>query len=267
MQSFSRIIPKQGHEDWPLKLGKMRDLYQETEYQTVKKDIRRAAIIPLHPENLDKLLEKFRKDGLIFVPIYKVKRSESFSFKIEIAKGGEPFYWMGYLVKSEKDATILKKASKKHDHRIIGQMLGYPECCIKYFIKNFPVNYDPIWVDLDGDIKGDPECNGMLRYFGPKIVPHYSCSPTCEATKKIGEIWLKIMREIDKNLTKEMYDLLTGPMTWNSYHGVIQVETPYFIGVVNSFPFAEKPKIINWEARKQKEKSTSLKSKSSKKKK
>jgi hypothetical protein len=35
-------------------------------------------------------------------------------------------------------------------------------------------------------------------------------------------------------------------MTWNSYHGVVQVETPYFIGVVNGFPFAEKPKIINW---------------------
>ena len=216
---------------------------------------------------LDKLFEKFRKDGLIFVPIHKVKKSKSFSFKIETAKEGEPFYWMGYLVKNEKDAAILKKANKKHDHKIIGRMLGYPECCIKYFIKNFPVNYDPIWTNLEGDVKGYPENNGMLRYFGPKIIPHYSCSPTCEASKKIGKTWFRIMEEIDKNLAKEMYNLLAGPMTWDSYHGVIQVETPYFIGVVDSFPFAEKPKIINWNTKKQKKKSTSLKSKSSKKKK
>jgi hypothetical protein len=40
-------------------------------------------------------------------------------------------------------------------------------------------------------------------------------------------------------------------MTWNSYHGVVQVETPYFIGVVNSFPFVKKPKIIDWEGKKE----------------
>jgi len=269
MQPFTRIIPKQKCEDWPLKLNKMTELYHETEYQTVKKGIRKAAIVSLYPESLDKSFEKFSKDGLIFVPIWKIKIGGSFSFKIEPPKQGEAFYWLGCLVKTKKDGEIFKKANQKHDHKIIGRMLGYPECCIKYFIKNFPVNYDPIWVNLEGKVRGYPECNGMLRYFGPKIIPHYSCSPTCKASRKIGRTWLKIMKEIDKDLTKEMYNLLAGPITWNSYHGVVQVETPYFIGVVNSFPFVEKPKIIEWKGKKEKtkKKSTSLKKKSPKRKK
>jgi len=266
MQSFTRVIPKQKCEDWPLKLSKMMELYHEAEYQTVKKDIRKAAIIPLYPENLDKSLEKFNKDGLIFIPTWKIKTGESFSFKIKPLKPGEAFYWSGYLVKTKKDGEILKKANQKHNHKIIGRMLGYPDCCIEYFIKNFPVNYDPIWVNLKGKVFGYPECNGMLRYFGPKIVAHYSCSPACESTRKIGKAWFKIMMEIDKDLAKELYNLLAGPMTWNSYHGVVQVETPYFIGLVNSFPFVEKAKIIDWEGEKAEKKKTGDKPVSRKKK-
>ena len=253
MQPFNRIIPKQGGEDWPSKLGKMGNLYFETEYQTVKRKIRKAAIISVYPENLDKWSEKVSKDGLIFVPLKKDKREGSFTFKVEAPKSDEPFHWLGCLVRTKKDGEIFKKADQKHDHKSIGKMLGYPDCCIDYFVKNFPINYDPIWLNLEGKIRGYPECNGMLRYFGSKIIPHYSCSPTCQASREIGKTWLKIMQEIDKDLAKELYDLLAGPITWNSYHGVAQVETPHFIGLVNSFPFVEKPKIIEWKGKKRRD--------------
>jgi len=252
MQSFTRIIPKQKCEDWPSRLNKMGNLYQELEYQTVKRKIRKAAIIDVYPENLDESLQKFSRDNLIFIPLRKTKRAESFAFKTESPQPGEAFCWVGCLVRTKKEGKIFKEADQKHDHKIIGQMLGYPDCCIEYFIKNFPVNYDPIWVNLEGKVAGWPECNGMLRYFGPKIIPHYSCSPTCEASRKIGKTWLKIMKEIDKDLAEEIYNLLAEPITWNSYHGVIQVETPYFIGLVNGFPFVEKAKIIDWKGKKEK---------------
>jgi hypothetical protein len=250
MQPFTRIVPKQNCEEWPSKLGKMGDLYHELEYQTVKKKIREAAIIPVYPENLDGWLEKVSKDRLIFIPLRKAKRGLGFSVNVESPKSGEPFYWLGCLVRTKKDGEIFKKADQKNDHKTMGEMLGYPSCCIEYFIKNFPINYDPIWVNFSGKIRGYPECNGMLRYFGPKITAHYSCSPTCKATQEIGKLWFKIMQEIDKDLAKEVYNLLAGPIVWNSYHGVVQVETPYFIGLSNSFPFVEKPKIIEWRAKK-----------------
>jgi hypothetical protein len=129
-------------------------------------------------------------------------------------------------------------------------MLGYPDCCVKYFERMFPINYDPIWVDLEGEVEGYPEANQMLRYFGVRITSHLSCSPTCEATKEIGENWFKVMKELNEKLAKEIYELLAGPIIWNSYHGVVQVETPYFVGLTHTFPYLERPRIIRWKGRK-----------------
>ncbi len=140
-------------------------------------------------------------------------------------------------------------------------MLGYPSCCIDYFIRTFPLNNVPVWLDLEGKIRGYPECNGLLRYFSPIIISHFSCSPICEATRKIGKSWLRIMQEIDKNLADELYNLLAGPITWNSYHGVAQIETPYFVGLNNDLFLLKKPRIIIWEGIKKPFKKTSLKRK------
>jgi hypothetical protein len=63
----------------------------------------------------------------------------------------------------------------------------------------------------------------------------------------MGQKWLEVMKKIDKELTKEFYNLLMGPMVWNSYHGVVQVDTPYFIGLTHTFPYLEKPRIIEYQ--------------------
>jgi hypothetical protein len=57
------------------------------------------------------------------------------------------------------------------------------------------------------------------------------------------------MAELDEKLAKEMYELLRGPIVWNSYHGVVQVETPYFIGLSHTFPYLERPRIIYWKGK------------------
>jgi len=247
MRDFVRIIPKKGFEDWPSKLGQMSHLYSLTEYEMVKRGLRPAATYHIDHLALVEEMEKIRKDGLIFTPLRKSGYYQGFAHFHPPVKPGEPFFWYGCLTKTQRDAEIFKRADEKGDHKTIGKMLGYPECCIEYFEKIFPINYDPIWVDLEGEVKGFPEANQMLRYFGPRITSHLSCSPTCKKTKEIGEVWFKIMKELNEKLAKEMYDLLSGPIIWNSYHGVVQVETPYFLGLTHTFPYLEKPRIIKFE--------------------
>ena len=58
------------------------------------------------------------------------------------------------------------------------------------------------------------------------------------------------MQEIDKNLANELYSLLASPIVWNSYHGVVQIETPYFVGLNNTLFILKKPRIINWQVKK-----------------
>jgi hypothetical protein len=162
---------------------------------------------------------------------------------------GERFLWQGCLTKNHKDGQKFKEAYLINDHLKIGQMLGYPECCIKYFIRSFPIDPVPIWLGTEGNITGYPEANGLLRYFGPRIVGHLPCSPTCLATQKIGKVWFETMKEIDKKLAEEMYDLLASPTIWNSYHGIVEIKTRYFIGLTNGLPLLKKPRIIDWTAK------------------
>ncbi|PIU15902.1 hypothetical protein COT20_01060 [bacterium (Candidatus Gribaldobacteria) CG08_land_8_20_14_0_20_39_15] len=254
MENFSRIMPKQGCEEWPEKLGRMSQLFYEAEYQTVKKRLRTAATLNIDPNNLQAKMEKINKDSLIFAPLRKLKHFPGYSLCQETAEPGEPFLWFGCLTRTYKDAQTFKQADLKQDYRTIGHMLGFPDCCIDYFKKTFPVNPDPVWVNLEGKIIGYPECNTLLRYFGVRMVSHMPCLPRCQATKKLGEDWLKVMQDIDKNLADEFYNLLATPVTWNSYHGVVQIETPYFIGLANTFPYLRKPRIIRWKPSRIKEK-------------
>jgi len=250
ISSFVRIMPKQGHQEWMAKLGQIGIMFHETEYQMVKQGYRRAAIIHINPDNLEQMLEKTNKDKLVFTPILKSGCYEGFAHKHKPVVSGEPFYWYGSLTRTYEDGQKFKKAENEGDHKTIGSLLGYPKCCSEYFTKNFPINYDPIWLDKEGKVTGYPECNQMLRYFGARITSHLSCSPFCEATKKIGQTWLKVMKEIDKDVTETLYDLLATKLTWNSYHGVVQVETPYFIGLTHTFPLIEKARIIEWKGKK-----------------
>jgi len=252
--NFVRIMPKQGHEDWMIKLFKMSQLVLESEYQMVKQGHRPAATTNLDQNNLQHMLERFNKDRLIFTPLRKSGYYQGFGHKHKEVGPGEPFYWYGCITRTLEDARRFKKADigdgKDSDHITIGLMLGFPKCCAEYFEKTFHKNYDPIWIGKEGKINGHPECNTLLRYFGARIIHHFTCSPTCEATRKIGKIWLKVMKEIDKELTEELYELLAGPIIWSSYHGVVQVETPYFVGLTHTYPLIEKPRIIEWKGKK-----------------
>ena len=232
------------------KLGRMSMLFLEAEYQMVKQGYRPAAVIHIDQNNLGEMLEKINKDRLVFTPILTSGYYEGFAHKHKAIQPGEPFYWYGSLTRTYEDGQKFKKAEQEHNHETIGLLLGYPKCCANYFTKAFQINYDPIWLGKKGKISGYPECNQMLRYFGARLTSHFSCSPTCEATRKVGQNWLKVMKEIDKGLAKELYDLLAGPITWNSYHGVVQVETPYFVGLTHTFPLIKQPRIINWKGKK-----------------
>jgi hypothetical protein len=254
--NFVRVIPKQGQEAWMNKMNKMNWLCSEAEYQMVKRGYRPVATTNIDQNDLGEKLERFNQDGLIFTPLRKSGYYEGFSHHHKPVIPGESFYWYGCLTRNKKDAQKFKKAdignNKGSDHRTIGLMLGFPDCCAKYFDKEFKNNYDPIWVGKKGKIAGYPEANTLLRYFGARITHHFSCSPACEPTRKIGKVWFKVMQEIDKELAQKMYDLLAGPITWDSYHGVVQVETPYFLGLTQTFPYWEKPRIIEWQGKKDK---------------
>ncbi len=255
IDGFVRLIPKQGFSEWKNTIREMADLCRETEYQLVKKGHRKAATLHIKDENYKELTEKINRDGLIFTPILKARLSVGFSHEHQVAKEGEPHYWYGCVTRNYEDGQIFKKAegTEKNsitDHKKIGKLLGYPDCCIEYFDKHFSKNWDPLWVNKSGLVEGYIECNRILRYFGIQLSWHFSCSPVCKKTEEKVKEWIVVMKEIDAELTNKVINLLGQNMTWDSYHGVVQVETPYFLGLSHTFPYLKKKRIINWQKKK-----------------
>lgn len=247
MDSFVRLIPKQGYEDYPAKLAKMSQLFGQAELLTVVNGQRRAATTHLSQENLNSLLPKLNRYGLIFTPLRKSGYYQGFAHTHKAVQPGDSFYWYGCVTRNLKDADAFVQADKAGDHNTTGVLLGFPPCCTKYFTDTFPKNYDPVWIELEGETQGYPECNQLLRYFGARISSCLSCSPTCKDTHESGKKWLATMAGIDEEVTAELVKLLSSPMVWSSYHGVVEVETDYFVGVTHTFPYLDKPRIIKWK--------------------
>jgi hypothetical protein len=235
-------MPIQGNDEWISLAREMSDLYKFTEYETVKEEKRRVATVFISDENYRETIDRINKDGLYFTPIRKTPFTEDF-----FSGEKDSLFWYGSLSKNYKDGEEFRIEEEKQNHSKIGKMLGYPSCCVSYFNKNIKSNFDPIWIDMKGNIKGHPECNNLLHYFKIQITPHFSCSPNCKNTKKIGEEWFSTMVKKNRKIAEKVYKLLEGEIVWDSYHGVAHIETPYFVGLSNTFPFLEKKKIINWK--------------------
>lgn len=190
------------------------------------------------------------ENDLVFLPILKCAPVSGFAHRFYEVQPGEPYDVFGVIAKKHSHAEAFRKAFKENDHRTVGRLLGYPECCITFFEKTWPHVVDPFWEYAlngtgknDGDvleITGYPECNLILRYFGLRVAPHIYCSPKCESTKKWAGGFLRHIPH-----RKELLELLSLPMTWDNYMGVVTIRTPWFIGVANSTPYRRR-KIVRW---------------------
>ena len=242
---FTRTILKHGKPDISEQVSKASRLFGKIEYQTVLQGQRKATTDHLYLDNLKEKIDKFNRDGLVFTPCQRSGFYQGFAHKHKEVKPGEPYYWFGAVTRTVEDGLIFKEAEAKNDSQTIGGLLGYPECCTKYFSKTFSGNYDPVWCG-HSDVVGEPEINILLRYFGIRIVSHLPCSPYCEGTLKIARERVDIANKIDPETTEWVLEYLSSPMTWNSYHGVVEVDTPDFLGLTHTYPFMDKPRIIIW---------------------
>lgn len=250
--------------EWPDRVTRARSLHHKAEYLTVVEGLRPCATIHLNPQDYDVQIERLTKDGLVWLPIQRTKKYSGFAhqhYPVQQMDMNSSVY--GVLAKRLEDAEAFRKASnpapgKATDHETIGKLLGFPECCAKYFTEVFPKYVDPVfqsaertssaeWIN-DNEIKVKllPETNQMLRYAGFRLGSHFPCSLDCEGTKETAKIWIQAMEEIDKEGLKDMMDILSLPGKWSVMHGVAIVETEPFTVLANSMATKERW-TVSWE--------------------
>jgi len=243
IRPFIRIIVEAGY-------NKLRDelcvLAREcwlAELKSVAEGMRACATMHISSETLFRDLKLLEELGLVFVPIRECARVNGFAHKFYAREPGKPYDVYGVVARDYETGRKFAKADRSGDHITVGKLLGYPECCVKFFIHMWPKWYDPIWpaalntpgAKVSGRevIVNDcfPEANILLRYCGIRAVPHLVCNFKCKATKEFAEEFMQFIPH-----RRELINLLSQPITWDAYKGVVMVRMPHFIVVANTMP-------------------------------
>jgi len=243
-------------ETWEPRMARISKLYNDAELATVLAGMRRVYVYHVNSDGFDRSYEFLRKNNLVYFPTNKSGIYQGFSHKHMPVEQGKPYMLYGAAVKADDleagELFTEYSLSTPTNHSGIGRLLGYPECCIKFFESDWgKKSVDPIFEaalntkgakkdseDLEDattvEVACHPYCNNMFRYFGGRITPHLTHSLQCEATIKWGEEWIEIMKQIDPEATRWVIELLSMPLTWNCLKGVAIIDTPIFRGVTNS---------------------------------
>jgi hypothetical protein len=120
------------------------------------------------------------------------------------------------------------EAWKVMDNPKIGELLGYPECCRKFFQR---VWVDEKWFDTTipqaSDLQQiDRYSNILWRWHGVRLVSHLPCSFNCRATHEIGERMLYEFEKLDMEASRWVFDILDWPVRYTSLHGIAEITTP-----------------------------------------
>ena len=103
-----------------------------------------------------------------------------------------------YISKDELKAAQTCLFETQGDHYNTGLMLGYPECCARFFVERFALdNLNPvhaptnIWTNL------------RLREHDTCLISHFPCASDCVESMKIGRGNWAVLEEIDKECAHE----------------------------------------------------------------
>jgi len=144
--------------------------YYLAELLTVVESIRKTATLHIRSDNVFTDLRLLEKLELVFVPIQRVRRFKGFSHYFQEPRPNEPFNIYGAVAKNYKLAKELKNAHLLNDQYKIGKLLGYPRCCVRFFVKTYPEYFDPLYqtaLNTPHKRKGNTI---FLREYYPEIV-------------------------------------------------------------------------------------------------
>ena len=218
---FCRIswASQEAEKVWKSRTAKIEPAWTEFERYLVSSGKRQAALQFTSVDKLVELQEWARTHGLAVLIV-----------------SNNPMYGLRYAL--TKKPTTFYKAWCEGDFVTIGRMLGYPECCIREFVR--------VWrewklIDTTWDMAGNtvhickeeavigpsPYSSIMLHWLGVRFVPHLPCSFNCMQTiqqgKENAHAWKETGQEVVVAWAKEM---LSWPVEWTALHGIAEIKTP-----------------------------------------
>ena len=119
-----------------------------------------------------------------------------------------------YISKEEDIARKAYAYEQEQNFEELGKLLGYPDCCISFFKKNFEGFYQDSRFFLKKSFANSkgmvfPFYNNLfLRYNGYAIISHFPCRFNCNQSTQTGAKNIKILEKINSHISKHIIQML-----------------------------------------------------------
>ncbi|MFH0867755.1 MAG: DUF483 domain-containing protein [Candidatus Woesearchaeota archaeon] len=131
-----------------------------------------------------------------------------------------------YISKDKNKAEFLKLLESRNDDKTIGELLGYPKCCIDFFIENREkqqkLQNDYILPALNNSegFEFPFYTNYAIRYFDIALLSHFPHNFHCEESIRIAKANLECMKKYSKGLADKFETMLKNPVLYTENNGV-----------------------------------------------
>ena len=231
---------------WEPRLAATVNALADMEVRSVALDQRKACILPVYPDDFPAKASELLAMGLGVMPLHIAGADAAIS--VNAPTNGGP--WT-YMVLAYRELVEGDLASDRR----LGELLGYPPCCIDSFCQTWTTEgyIDTTWpmaaetpsamIVAPRALEVDPlpHCNTLGRWYGLKPVPHLPCSFRCEATRDKGEQWSEFGRRLGYGAEMDILEQMTSwPVEWSALHGYAEIKTPVMRVMATTDATAEK---------------------------
>lgn len=204
--------------------------------------------------SLADLVKECSNHGKVVIPLRKEGITEGYGNSKEYEEG-QPFHYRVAIT----DVEHVKDWSGPLSDITMGRLLGYPDCCVDFFIKYWKREkyLDLTWLEalnslyssvMIGEeflrtvtITREPHLNLLLRWLGIRLTSHMPCSFQCKESILIARSNWANFPEKERAWIEE---LLALPTTWSAKHGIAEVKTPWFRFIARTDATGEEYRVI-----------------------
>jgi hypothetical protein len=223
-------------------ISRLSNDFQRAEMLTVFNRERAGCITLADKEELlygSNLYNEIIANGCFMHPLNYTPISKTYANEVQHLMDGENFQ-VRVLITNYSDHPNMDN---------LGRILGYPDCCIKFFEKYWTkMGYRDMVPCMEGIQYLELEkntvisdyyevCNILLKGMGVRAVPHLPCSLKCNHTNVFAHKFLKYLPDSSYRLLLELLRMET---TYSTYHGYAEVKNRLFKNVFNSIPLGDK---------------------------
>lgn len=233
---------------WQQRIHNINEAWSRIERWAVVEGARHSCLTFFEPHYLPEATHWATSHGLVLLPMARVGIADQYSATPKAVEDGSRWQYRAVLTRHEFAQEWLAAwrdtgeggRYKGTNNRAIGGLLGYPECCIDFFEREWveQSSVDTTWAMAQGTasavakgstiaVSGPPEANILLRWLGVRLVAHLPCSFACEGTVRMASAMAEVGRQRQFGEWVDwIYQMLEWPVEWSALHGIAEVRTP-----------------------------------------